>query len=166
MALSWIEAQTKVLAAGSGTPFELMEADIRGVKMDVFKNCPPNLALVLQNARNFGDATFIIYEGEKWTFEKTMDQVDGLSHLLVNTYGVKKGDRVAVAMRNFPEWIMAFAAIISVGAVNVSFLVAAILAQIAWVLLFAKVRQVLLNLKSCLVQRKSDQQDNRGRHTQ
>ena len=121
MALSWIEAQTKVLAAGSGTPFELMEAEIRGVKMDVFKNCPPNLALVLQNARNFGDATFIIYEGEKWTFEKTMDQVDGLCHLLVNTYGVKKGDRVAVAMRNFPEWIMAFAAIISIGAVNVSF---------------------------------------------
>jgi len=89
MALSWIEAQTKVLAAGSGTPFELMEAEIRGVKMDIFKNCPPNLALVLQNARNFGDATFIIYEGEKWTFEKTMDQVDGLCHLLVNTYGVK-----------------------------------------------------------------------------
>ena len=121
MALSWTEAQTKVLAAGSGTPFELMEAEIRGVKMDVFKNCPPNLALVLQNARNFGDATFIIYEGEKWTFGKTMDQVDGLCHLLVNTYGVKKGDRVAVAMRNFPEWIMAFAAIISIGAVNVSF---------------------------------------------
>jgi len=121
MALSWTEAQTKVLAAGSGTPFELMEAEIRGVKMDIFKNCPPNLALVLQNARNFGDATFIIYEGEKWTFEKTMDQVDGLCHLLVNTYGIKKGDRVAVAMRNFPEWIMAFAAIISIGAVNVSF---------------------------------------------
>jgi long-chain acyl-CoA synthetase len=39
---------------------------------------------------------------------------------LVNTYGVKKGDRVAVAMRNFPEWVMSFAAIISVGAVNVS----------------------------------------------
>ncbi len=58
MALSWTEAQTKVLAAGSGTPFELMEAEIRGVKMDIFKNCPPNLALVLQNARNFGDATF------------------------------------------------------------------------------------------------------------
>ena len=50
-----------------------------------------------------------------------MDEVDGLAHLLVNTYGVKKGDRVAVAMRNFPEWIISFAAIVSVGAVNVSF---------------------------------------------
>ena len=121
MALSWTDAQSAVLAPGSGTPFELTEAEIRGVKMDIFKNCPPNLALVLQNARNFGDNTFILYEGEKWTFAKTMDQVDGLSHVLVNKYGVKKGDRVAVAMRNFPEWIMAFAAIVSVGAINVSF---------------------------------------------
>ena len=121
MALSWIEAQNAVLNPGSGTPFELTEGEVFGVKMEVFKNCPPNLALVLQNARNFGDATFLLYEGERWSFADTMDQVDGLCHLLVNKYGVKKGDRVAVAMRNFPEWIMAFAAIISVGAINVSF---------------------------------------------
>jgi long-chain acyl-CoA synthetase len=49
-----------------------------------------------------------------------MDQIDALSNLLVNTYGVKKGDRVAVAMRNYPEWVMSFASIISVGAVSVS----------------------------------------------
>jgi long-chain acyl-CoA synthetase len=121
MALSWTEAQQQVLAPGSGTPFELVEADVLGTKMDVFKNTPPNLALALQNARSFGDATFLLYEGERWSFAQTMDQVDGLCHLLVHKYGVKKGDRVAVAMRNFPEWIMSFAAIISIGAINVSF---------------------------------------------
>ena len=52
---------------------------------------------------------------------QAMERVDALASLMVNTYGVKKGDRVAVAMRNFPEWIISFAAIISVGAVNVSF---------------------------------------------
>jgi len=71
-------------------------------------------------ARQHGDKPFLVYEGETWSFSKTMDQVDGLANLLVNTYGVKKGDRVAVAMRNYPEWVMSFAAIISVGAVNVS----------------------------------------------
>jgi len=121
MALSWTEAQQQVLAPGSGTPFELVEADVLGTTMDVFKNTPPNLALALQNARSFGDATFLLYEGERWTFAQTMDQVDGLCHLLVHKYGVKKGDRVAVAMRNFPEWVMSFAAIISIGAINVSF---------------------------------------------
>ena len=121
MALSWTDAQKAVLDPGSGTPFELTETEVFGVKMEVFKNAPPNLALALQGARNHGDATFLLYEGERYSFARVMDEVDGLAHLLVNTYGVKKGDRVAVAMRNYPEWIISFAAIVSVGAVNVSF---------------------------------------------
>lgn len=121
MALSWTDAQKAVLDPGSGTPFELTETEVFGVKMEVFKNAPPNLALALQGARAHGDATFLLYEGERYSFARVMDEVDGLAHLLVNVYGVKKGDRVAVAMRNYPEWIISFAAIISVGAVNVSF---------------------------------------------
>ena len=121
MTLSWIDAQKAVLDPGSGTPFELMDADVMGVKMEVFKNAPQNLALALQGSRAHGDATFLLYEGERYSFARVMDEVDGLCHLLVNTYGVKKGDRVAVAMRNYPEWIISFAAIISIGAVNVSF---------------------------------------------
>jgi long-chain acyl-CoA synthetase len=98
-----------------------MEQEVLGVKMEVFKHAPQNLALVLQGARAHGDKTFLLYEGERFTFANVMDQVDGLAHLLVNKYGIKKGDRVAVAMRNYPEWIISFAAIVSVGAVNVSF---------------------------------------------
>lgn len=49
-----------------------------------------------------------------------MAQVDALGSLLVNTYGVVPGDRVAVGMRNYPEWVVAFAAIVSVGAISVS----------------------------------------------
>jgi long-chain acyl-CoA synthetase len=100
--------------------FELIDGEVRGVKMKVFKNSPPHLGLVFANARNHGDKPFLVYEGETWTFAKTMDYVDALASLLVNTYGVKKGDRVAVAMRNYPEWVMSFAAIISSGAINVS----------------------------------------------
>ncbi|MFM1790487.1 MAG: hypothetical protein RLZZ526_814 [Actinomycetota bacterium] len=121
MSLSWTDAQKAVLDPGSGTPFELTETEVFGVKMEVFKHAPQNLAVALQGARAHGDATFLLYEGERYTFARVMDEVDGLAHLLVNTYGVKKGDRVAVAMRNFPEWIISFAAIVSVGAVNVSF---------------------------------------------
>lgn len=121
MALSWTDAQKKILDPGSGTPFELEQGEVFGVKMELFKNAPRNLALVLQGARAHGEKTFLLYEGERYTFARVMDEVDGLAHLMVNKYGIKKGDRVAVAMRNFPEWIISFAAIISVGAVNVSF---------------------------------------------
>jgi long-chain acyl-CoA synthetase len=93
---------------------------VRGVKMKVFKNAPAHLGQVFAGSRGHGDKTFLVYEDEIITFAQAADRIDALASLLVNTYGVKKGDRVAVAMRNFPEWVMSFAAIISVGAVNVS----------------------------------------------
>ena len=118
MSLNWNEAIAA--ATAEGKPFELIDANINGVTMPVFKNAPPHLGLVFAAARNHGDKTFVVYEDETWTFNKAMDHVDALASLLVNTYGVKKGDRVAVAMRNYPEWVMSFAAIISVGAISVS----------------------------------------------
>ena len=51
---------------------------------------------------------------------ETMRNVDALAHALVTTYGISKGDRVGIAMRNLPEWIVSFAAILSIGAVSVS----------------------------------------------
>jgi long-chain acyl-CoA synthetase len=47
-------------------------------------------------------------------------RIDAIAHLLVHRYGVARGDRVAIDMRNHPEWIEAFAAITSIGAVAVS----------------------------------------------
>ena len=118
MALSWTEANAAVTAPGQ--IFELIDAEVMGVKTQIFKNAPAHLGQVFAGARGHGDKTFLVYEGETWSFAKTMDHVDALAALLVNTYGVKKGDRVAVAMRNYPEWVISFAAIISAGAVNVS----------------------------------------------
>ncbi len=100
--------------------FEVIETEVLGRVSNVFKNSPPNLKAVFAAARAHGDKTFLVYEGERLTFTQTMAQVDALGSLLVNTYGVKPGDRVAVGMRNFPEWVISFAAIVSVGAINVS----------------------------------------------
>jgi long-chain acyl-CoA synthetase len=118
MSMTVLESNTAV--TGSGQIFELIDGDVRGVKMKVFKNAPAHLGQVFAGSRGHGDKTFLVYEDEIITFAQAADRIDALASLLVNTYGVKKGDRVAVAMRNFPEWVMSFAAIISVGAVNVS----------------------------------------------
>ena len=67
-----------------------------------------------------GDDIFLVYEDERLTFDDVFAQVDALADALVDRYGVAKGDRVAIGMRNYPEWIMSFAAIISIGAVSVS----------------------------------------------
>lgn len=118
MAMTWDEANEAVTAPGQ--IFELVDATVLGNKMRIFKNAPAHLGQVFAGTRAHGDKTFLVYEGETWTFTKTSDYIDALASLLINTYGIKKGDRVAVAMRNYPEWVVSFAAIISVGAINVS----------------------------------------------
>ena len=50
---------------------------------------------------------------------KVLELIAQIGHALVHDLGVVNGDRVAIAMRNSPEWIAAFAAITSVGAIAV-----------------------------------------------
>ena len=118
MSMTFLEANATI--TGPGQIFELIDAEVLGVKTRVFKNAPAHLGQLFAGARGHGDKPFLVYENETFTFAQASDHIDALASLLVNTYGVKKGDRVAVAMRNFPEWVMSFAAIISVGAINVS----------------------------------------------
>ncbi|MGA1658441.1 MAG: AMP-binding protein, partial [Ilumatobacteraceae bacterium] len=116
--LSWTDAIAAVHSPGG--MFELVDADVRGVNMKVFKHAPANLAQIFGLARGHGDKDFLVYEGERWSFTKTFQHVDALANRLVNVYGIKKGDRVAVAMRNYPEWAMSFAGILISGGVSVS----------------------------------------------
>jgi long-chain acyl-CoA synthetase len=105
--------------AAPGQPFEVIEVERDGVTNRIFKNSPTNVRQFFDLARG-DDATFMVYEDEEWNFTRVMDEVDALGHALVHHYGIKKGDRVGIAMRNYPEWVISFAAIISVGAISVS----------------------------------------------
>ena len=116
MGITYQEAIATVTAAGG--PLEIGHREIFGIDHRVFVNAPPNLGSLFQAAP--ADARFLVYEDETYTFGQVREQSAALGAALVQRYGVRKGDRVAVAMRNFPEWIISFAAITSVGAVSVS----------------------------------------------
>ncbi len=103
-----------------GAPFELLSAEIAGQTLPVYRNAPSSLGAIFASARLRGDETFLVYEDERWSFAATMRQVDDVAALLVERYDVRPGDRVAIAMRNYPEWIFAFAAITSIGAIAVA----------------------------------------------
>ncbi|MDQ1397431.1 MAG: steroid-24-oyl-CoA synthetase [Acidimicrobiaceae bacterium] len=118
MALSYQEAAALVTAPGER--FETTQLDVRGVTYTAFRNAPASLRDLFDTARGRGEETFLVYEDERWSFAEVMRHVDALGSLLVERYGVGKGDRVAIGMRNYPEWVIAFAAITSVGAVSVS----------------------------------------------
>jgi len=114
---TWDEAIAHLTAPDSR--FALGEAEILGRESRIFVNAPRSLRTLFDSARARGPATFLVYEDERWSFEDVMAQVDAVAALLVDRYAIAPGDRVAIAMRNYPEWITCFAAITSVGAIAV-----------------------------------------------
>ncbi len=109
---------TETLTA-PGQMFEMDEVEIRGVATRVWKQAPPSLRSVLEISAMHGDKDFIVYEDERMTFAEHFAAAATLSRVLVDRFGIAPGDRVAIAMRNLPEWIIAFWASIAAGAVVV-----------------------------------------------
>lgn len=99
----------------AGEPYELIEVEANGQVVRAFRNAPPTLRDLYASGRS--DLPFLVYEDERLTFEETWRRACALAHALVEDYGVRKGDRVAISMRNFPEWMIAFMAATSVGAI-------------------------------------------------
>lgn len=110
--------QAQALMTAPGQKFEMDEVEIRGVPTRVWKHAPPNLAWLIQASRMHGDRLFTIHEDERVSFEANFRAVARLATQL-REMGVKKGDRVALAMRNLPEWPVIFFAAVSIGAILV-----------------------------------------------
>jgi long-chain acyl-CoA synthetase len=117
MSMTMAEATAELI--GPGKPFEVAEETIRGITTKVWKNAPRSLPDILRLSEGHGDADFLVYEDEHTTFAEHFRQAAHLAHVLIDSYGVRKGDRVAIAMRNFPEWPVAFWATTATGAVVV-----------------------------------------------
>jgi len=91
-----------------GQLFEMEELDIRGVPTRTWKHAPPSLRAVMDMSLAHGNATFLVYEDEQTTFAEHHRIACTLAHRLRSTFGIAQGDRVAIVMRNLPEWVMAF----------------------------------------------------------
>ncbi len=109
-------ADAHALLTAPGTPFETEEVEVRGVKLKVWKNSPASLRDVVEAARAHGEKIFLVYEDERVSFEAFYRAVSALSREFA-AKGVKKGDRVAIVMRNLPEWVAAFYAGAALGAI-------------------------------------------------
>jgi long-chain acyl-CoA synthetase len=107
------------ILTGPGQRFEVVEETVFGVRMRVFKNAPPSMRMVLEASRAFGDRDFLVYGDERWTFAEHYRIAAGLANRLLEHHQLVKGQRVGIAMRNYPEWVMAFWAIQAAGLVAV-----------------------------------------------
>jgi acyl-CoA synthetase (AMP-forming)/AMP-acid ligase II len=102
-----------------GAPFAVTEIEVRGNPMRVFANTLANMRTMWEIASLNGDKPYIVFEDERYTYAEIDAQVRSLAHLLRDEHGVGPGDRVAIAMRNYPEWVVAYWATIVIGAAAV-----------------------------------------------
>ncbi|MFT4518592.1 MAG: long-chain acyl-CoA synthetase [Halioglobus sp.] len=102
-----------------GGLFEMEPVELDGFSYPAYKHAPKTLVEVFEGARAHGDLEFLVYEGKRYSYADFFVQVDALAASLQSDFGVAQGVRVAIAMRNNPEWAIAYAALTLIGAIVV-----------------------------------------------
>ena len=124
MDLAQMRAAAQQVADGltaPGAPFELVEEDVLGVRVPVFRNRVRSLGELVRDSVRFGDRVYAATATTEMTFAEHARQVASLAAALREEHDVQPGDRVAIAAANSPEWVTAFWATVSLGAIAVGF---------------------------------------------
>ncbi|MEE4297814.1 MAG: class I adenylate-forming enzyme family protein [Pseudomonadales bacterium] len=101
---------------GPGGDFEITSVDVRGNPTRTYKNAPPSLREFWLSSAQFAEREYLVYEDERWTYAEAHAEVAAIASWLWDQ-GVRPGDTVAIAMRNYPEYMLLYWGIVSMGAV-------------------------------------------------
>jgi acyl-CoA synthetase (AMP-forming)/AMP-acid ligase II len=99
-----------------GAPFEIVEEEVLGERMSVFRTRPRSLREILAGSAAHGDREYLVHGDRRISFALHLRLVASTAQALRELYGVRPGDRVAILAANCPEWIVAFWATTSLGA--------------------------------------------------
>lgn len=115
--MSLREAEAQLCVPGSR--FEIDTAIINGRELRTWAKLPANVADLAKQVRaQHGAREFLVLNDERVTYDGWFRAVATLADHLVRE-GVRQGDRVAIAMRNLPEWPVALFAVTVCGAIAV-----------------------------------------------
>ena len=102
------EAHARLTAPGAR--FEMQTVEIRGVPTRVWKNAPGTLRDVFERLDSYSMRDCLVYGDERLSYAGFIRATRQLA-LQLQAAGVRREDRVAIAMRNLPEWpVLMFAA--------------------------------------------------------
>lgn len=110
------EAHQRLTEVGSS--FEMEEIAIDGVLRRAWLHGPKTMSELVERSCQFGDAPFLVLDDQRVSFAAFRRATQKLASYL-EELGVTEGDRVAIAMRNLPEWPVAFFAATALGAIAV-----------------------------------------------
>lgn len=100
---------------GPGGEFEVTSIEVRGNPCRIYKTAPSTLRDLWVSSAQFADNDYLVYQDERLTYAQAHQQVANIATWL-QSQGVGVGDRVAIAMRNYPEWLLSYWATVSIGA--------------------------------------------------
>ena len=100
-------------------PFEVETVEVAGIPLKAFKNAERSLGAFLAAGRNHDANLFLQYQGDNLSYGEFFKAVDQVCDWLLNEAQIQKGDPIAIAMRNRPEWLVSFVATVTIGAVAV-----------------------------------------------
>ena len=98
-----------------GSPLATSIAEVRGIPVKVYTTAPPNMRAMWEATAINGDKDYLVYEDERYSYAEIHSQVRKLAEYLVSQ-GIGRHSRVALSMRNYPEWVVGYWATVSIGA--------------------------------------------------
>ena len=99
----------------AGQLFEIETLEVRGYPVRSYKHAPASLREIWQGTAAYQDREYLVFQDERYTYTQAHDVTASIANWL-SIQGVQPGDRVAIAMRNYPEWMLAYWAVVSMGA--------------------------------------------------
>ncbi|MFE2036009.1 class I adenylate-forming enzyme family protein [Streptomyces scopuliridis] len=88
-----------------GAPFAVVRAENGSL---VYAEGPRTLREFVEPTWTFGDQPFLVAEDRTYTYGEFFAAATALANRFLDTYGLRPGDRAVIAMRNHPEWQIAF----------------------------------------------------------
>ena len=125
MTLTWpnpsLSEELRLALVGQGAPFELVEEDVLGTRMAVFADRPRTIVEILRGgADRFAGRPYVVFPERQLTFDAVIGPVAAVARSLRDTYGVRRGDRVAICSANCIEFVLTFWAVTVLGGVTVA----------------------------------------------
>lgn len=104
------------LITGPGGPIQVGSVERFGRQLPFITNAPTNLAdYVAYFAAQHGDATFLVEGDERLSFKQVYMAARQVAAGLADGFGVQRGDRVGLAMRNANAWCVTYIGILMAG---------------------------------------------------
>jgi acyl-CoA synthetase (AMP-forming)/AMP-acid ligase II len=104
---------------GPGGQFEVEETALDGVPLRVFVRAPGTILDTFAMGAAHGDLVHLVHDDERLTYAEVRARSLALAEQLRASFGVRQGDRVAIAMRNLPEFVVGFWGAALLGAIVV-----------------------------------------------